>query len=207
MVGHIVDKLEAHFPDYPLMLATSDEPSDDPIAAYAEERGIKLFRGSLPNVALRFLMAAESLGVDYAVRITGDSLFLDTNILRLLLDVLNAGSYDLVSNRFYKSYPVGQTMEVIRVASFKEQYQRFSHPDHFEHVSQYYYEQMGKGELHMYHHANPDGPHRSISLAIDTPEDFDLAERVIQALGQQMIDCSYQEVEQLYKVHQSHATI
>lgn len=199
MVGYIIDKLKANFSQYPIMLATSDESSDDPIAAFGAEQGIQVFRGSLENVALRFLKAAESLGVDYAVRITGDSLFLDPYILRTLISKIDEGNYDLISNRFYKSYPVGQTMEVIKVSSYRKNYERFSSPDDFEHVSQYYYDHMADDTISMYHYANPDGIHRDISLAIDTPEDFETATKVIKHLGDKVATATYKDVVKLYK--------
>lgn len=201
MVGYIIDKLKANFKDYPVMLATSDETSDDPIAAFGEEKGIQVFRGSLENVALRFLNAAESLGVEYAVRITGDSLFLDPQIVSTLISKIDEGDYDLISNRYYKSYPIGQTVEVIKVSAYRENYNKFSSPDDFEHVSQYYYDHAADGTIPMYHYANPDGIHRDISLAIDTPEDFDTATKVVQHLGDKLATATYKDVVRLYKAY------
>ena len=57
-----------------LILATSCDPSDDPLSQYcAMLEGVHVVRGSLDNVAERFHMTLQRYESDAFVRICGDS--------------------------------------------------------------------------------------------------------------------------------------
>ena len=60
-----------------LIIATSDQDSDDIFEDIAKKENIRLFRGSLTNVAKRFFDAASFYNVDHIVRITGDDILRD----------------------------------------------------------------------------------------------------------------------------------
>ena len=81
-----------------IVIATSDQPSDNPIETFAQDKRIKCFRGSLNNVAERFYQAGESLNWDYAIRINGDNIFVDIQVLKEMIQITESGNYDFVSN-------------------------------------------------------------------------------------------------------------
>src|SRR5256885_6305126 len=47
-----------------VIVATSDQPDDDPVAEFASQAGVQVFRGSLADVAGRFAALADSFGLD-----------------------------------------------------------------------------------------------------------------------------------------------
>jgi spore coat polysaccharide biosynthesis protein SpsF len=198
LLGHIVERLRTGLPDVPITLATSTEATDNPIEDFARQYHIRCYRGSLNNVAERFLMAAESSGFDYAVRITGDSLFIDPALVETLIAQVHAGNYDFVSNRKFQQYPIGQSVEIVRTAFYRRYFPAFSEPGDFEHVTEYFHKHADNIEMNAYHHHNPDGTFRAVSLAIDTPEDFALAARAMQVLQHKFSACAYRDVYQLY---------
>jgi spore coat polysaccharide biosynthesis protein SpsF len=197
MLSYLLDRLMLKYDKNQIVLATSDEISDDKISEFANEYGVNCFRGSLPNVALRFMEAAKSMKFDYAVRITGDSVFIDTEIIEKLISKIEGG-YDLISNRKYKTYPIGQTIEVIKIDTFEKMYPKFSTPEHFEHVTEYFYNNEEEEGLNIYHHKNEDGIFSEISLAIDTHEDFVKASSVIHAAGKNINTLNYKSIYQMY---------
>ena len=56
-----------------IAIATSDRAVDDSLEDFAKLHQIPCIRGSLDNVADRFLLAMKTLNLDAAVRINGDS--------------------------------------------------------------------------------------------------------------------------------------
>ena len=66
-----------------IYIATSNHESDNAIAEFCYGKEIEVFRGSKDNVAKRFLDCAEFYELDYAFRINGDNLFVNSEILSL----------------------------------------------------------------------------------------------------------------------------
>src|SRR5690606_8502139 len=56
-----------------VVVATSDDPSDDALAATAKRHGLKIVRGPLDDVLARFILATGDLaGDDICIRFTAD---------------------------------------------------------------------------------------------------------------------------------------
>ncbi|MCB8044824.1 hypothetical protein JM654_13600 [Microbacterium oxydans] len=70
LLDHHIDRLQKL--DLPLVVATTTNASDDPIAALAVSRGARVFRGSETDVLGRFAGAARDAGLDVVVRVTSD---------------------------------------------------------------------------------------------------------------------------------------
>ncbi|MEN0047251.1 MAG: hypothetical protein AAF806_09350 [Bacteroidota bacterium] len=167
-----------------LVLATSDEGSDDPIENFAIERGIKCFRGSLENVSERFYQAAKQQGWDYAIRINGDNIFTDTKVLRDMIAIVEKGQYDFVSNVKGRSFPKGMSIEIVSLDYYAQQLPKIENDSNYkEHVTLYLYEH-DKGRKH-YYFMNTQFPEAAgIQLALDTPEDFERSKRLIAQFRQ-----------------------
>lgn len=198
LIGHLIKRFNINLGENWGLVATSIESSDDPLASYVSSLGVNCQRGSLNNVAERFMEAASTTGKEYVVRITGDSLFIDTAIIEDLVEIAINESADLVSNRKYQTYPVGQTVEVVKVTTFVKEYHNFNKPEHFEHVTQYFYEE-GRAFLNVIHVKNPAGIHRSLSMAIDTAKDLEIADMIISKLGGEVYHLDYKAIENEYK--------
>jgi len=72
MLAHVASRTRAARTLEQVILATSDEPADDPIAHLCEAHGISCFRGSLNDVLDRYYQAARALGATTIVRIMAD---------------------------------------------------------------------------------------------------------------------------------------
>ena len=57
----------------PVVLATTDRPEDQALAAVAQHLGASVFRGDADDVLGRFVAAAEAFDFDHVVRATGDN--------------------------------------------------------------------------------------------------------------------------------------
>ncbi len=194
-----MSRLTTSFSKEDIVIATSSEESDDVIERLALEEGVKVFRGDLSNVALRFINASGFNNLDYAIRITGDSLFMDPKIAIDLVEYLRLSDFDLISNRQTKMYPIGETVEIVNINTMKKLYPLFSAPGDFEHVTQFLYNNESKYNIKIMHHVNPSGTFRGVSLAIDTPEDLNIASQVMQLIKAKYRDASYLDIYSLYR--------
>lgn len=99
----------------PVVLATSEHPSDDPLADAGRALGVLVHRGPHDDVATRMLEAARAAGASTGfVRVSGDSPLLDPALIHRALDLWDQGDWDIVTNLRPRTFPRGQSVEVIR---------------------------------------------------------------------------------------------
>ena len=98
-----------------VVVATSSEPSDDPLAAVVEAAGGACYRGSLDDVLARFAGAAGD--ADTVVRLTGDCPLLDPDILDRVIKLHLSGGFDYTSNVAPPTFPDGMDVEVFSHAA------------------------------------------------------------------------------------------
>jgi spore coat polysaccharide biosynthesis protein SpsF len=161
------------------IIATSNDSTDDPVAAFCEERGIEVFRGELENVASRFLEVIQEYKLEAFVRVSGDSPLLDARLIDEAVKLFKNGSFDLVTNIEKRTYPHGQSVEVIRSSIFESAYSEFQGDD-FEHVTPYFYRHFNKFKSHSMHLDAED--YSALTLSVDTLEDLErFKDTVIQS--------------------------
>jgi spore coat polysaccharide biosynthesis protein SpsF len=165
-----------------LVVATSAEASDDPIAAHCARAGYRVFRGSKSDVADRFHRAAVSLRTRAAARVSGDNLFADVEGFRALAQCASTGHWDLVTNvTSPRVTPPGLSIEIVDVARFGALLPRFDRAEHREHVTLWLYEHAE--ELRVLVRPLDPPPPPGLRFAIDTADDLARAERLIETLG------------------------
>lgn len=182
MISYIVERIRHGAPDRPLVVATSKESSDDPIATYCRRAGLACFRGSLNDVADRFLQCMEINSWDFGVRINGDRLFLDPLTLNAMLAIADTDQFDFVSNVPGRTFPYGMSVEIVRRSFYRDSMKSVTSSDHREHVTSWLYEKPDLGRRYVYRNTIcPDAA--GLRLAVDTPEDLEQASRIIERGG------------------------
>lgn len=94
-----------------LIVATSTDSSDDPLAQTLGANGIACFRGSLHDVLDRFYQAATGAGASCVVRLTGDCPLIDPDLIEAVARPAINGDADYSSNTEPASYPDGLDVE------------------------------------------------------------------------------------------------
>jgi N,N'-diacetyllegionaminate synthase len=182
VLSYIVERIQRAAPLRPLVVATSTDVSDDRIASYCRRAGLKCFRGSLDDVAGRFLACADSHGWDFAVRINGDNLFLDSDTLLAMLAIADTDAYDLVTNLPGRSFPFGMSVEIVRTSFYRSVMKEFSDAIHREHVTSWLYDNSTVGRRYVYmNNACPEAA--GLQLSLDTPQDLEKATRILERAG------------------------
>jgi spore coat polysaccharide biosynthesis protein SpsF len=153
-----------------VVVATSGEPADDPLAAYVREMGIAVFRGPLENVFRRFQLCLEAYPCTWFVRICADSPLLSSELLQGVMAHRQRLDVDLITNVYPRTFPKGQSVEMLRAETFAAIPADLLTAEEQEHVTQYYYNNPDRFKILNLDSGNAELG--KISFAIDTIEDL-----------------------------------
>ena len=176
-------------------IATSNKSTDNAISNHCINNSISCFRGSLKNVSKRMLDSAIFYKADYFVRINGDSPLIDTAIINHGINIFINGNYDLVTNVFPRSFPIGHSVEVIRTSSFKSAYNKMFNPDHFEHITKYYYENSSDFKIKNFMNGTDLSRYRFV---VDSQQDLIRMRKIINKMSKPHYDYHLSELISLY---------
>jgi len=153
-----------------VVVATSDDPSDDVLAAWCAAEGVDVHRGPLDDVAARVLGAARARDLEGLVRISGDSPLIDPALVGRAAAGLAAGGADLVSNVVPpRTYPSGQSVEALRAGALAAATALMVQPGDREHVTPALYRHPERFRIVALRADPPCAGHR---LVVDTADDL-----------------------------------
>ncbi|MDO8521851.1 MAG: glycosyltransferase family protein [bacterium] len=165
-----------------VVVATSVDASDDPVAELCNERGIKLYRGALDDVLDRYARAAQAFSADTIIRITSDCPLIDPDIIDRCIEAYRGGHYDYVSScRGNEStFPRGLDVEAFSRKALEKAASEAKEPYEREHVTPYIWENKKNifsigpviEALQKYR--------RNYRLTVDYPEDYSLMQKIYQ---------------------------
>lgn len=191
LLGRLLDALrQAKEPDL-LLVATSADASDDPVAAFCQSEGAPCFRGPLDDVAARFLAAAEAYGLDAFVRICGDSPLLDPRLVDEAVALFRAADADLVTNVLRRTFPKGQSVEVVRTQSLRRAVAAMTDAQDREHVTRHFYACPERYRIRAFESGGDFG---GTNLCVDTPEDLARVERLFSLLETPAWSCGWRQI-------------
>jgi spore coat polysaccharide biosynthesis protein SpsF len=197
ILDYIIERLLSVNSNLNVVIATSNEDSDHPIAQYCLTQEISYFRGSLENVAERFLQAAQAHDFDFVFRINGDNLFLDPDLIRLAIAHAETGQFDFISNVERRTFPKGMSIEGVDVSLYAKALRFFSTYEK-EHVMPYFYSNASQFRtLFLYNNDIPEMA--GVQLAIDTLDDFEIANYIIDRCSSLHIEYGMKEIFEILK--------
>lgn len=163
-----------------IVVATSLEPSDDPLARFLEDLGVEVVRGPLDDVLGRFITVIETLGLtDNLVRLTADCPLVDPEVIDACIELLERDGLDYASNGRRRTYPRGLDVEVVRTDALMRAAKETQATYDREHVTPWLYRPgspFRQGELVQ---ARDESPLR---WTVDYPADFEFVRMVYEAL-------------------------
>lgn len=180
MIGRQIERLRRCETLDRLVIATSDQPDDDPLAAYGESLGVSVFRGSLTDVLGRFHGAVQAHGpADTVVRLTGDCPLADWSVIDRVVHAHRDGGFDYTSNVAERTFPHGLDVEVVRAEALATAWREAADPYEREHVMPFLYRRPERFRL-----GSVTGPQNRAALrwTVDLPSDFTFVEQVYAAL-------------------------
>lgn len=184
VIDHIRERLESISDLGPMIIATTDNPKDNPLVEWAQARRIQVFRGSEPDVLDRYHRAAEKFSLGHVVRVTADNPFTDPEELRRLVEhhLSTGADYTHMRTDLGCPLPIGVGSEMCTCAALEKTWREGTLPRHREHVTPYIYENPGKFRIEA--PAVPPEKHApALRLTMDTPEDLAFFEKLLAGMA------------------------
>ena len=172
-----------------IVVATSTDPSDDPVAEWCAENGTRCHRGSLDDVLDRFLGAARASGATHVVRITADCPLIDPDLVDRV--IAQALAEDLDYCGLAGEFPDGLDCEVMTRSALERAAAEAMLPSEREHVTPYLKRPDGtlrRGEVRPFVGL---GHHR---WTLDRPEDLRFLEAVLARSSKDALSVTTEDI-------------
>ena len=191
MLQYILERLERCNCLDAIVVATSVEDSDARIAEYCWQNDVACYRGPLTDVAGRFKEVLDLYKFDSFVRVCGDSPLLDQRLIEKCAGVFISGNFDIVTDAQERTYPKGQTVEILRANIFRCGYELMRTEDEFEHVTPYFYKHPEQFKIH-----NLTLPRNlnDIRLSVDTPADMSTFTAIVSRMEREHWEYSLDDI-------------
>lgn len=205
-----------------VIVATTIEPSDDPIAELCAQNSIATYRGNLFDVLDRYYRAAQEFGARTIARITADCPVIDPQVIdrtvnaffgettdmdELLLpgdhrsqtpDPQIKRHFDFAANRlpppFGRTYPIGLDTEVCTFEALETAWSEAKEKHQREHVMPFFYDHLERFRVLLVNHEKDFG---KLRWTVDTPEDLVLVRKIFASFPGRD-DFSWLEVLRLF---------
>jgi spore coat polysaccharide biosynthesis protein SpsF len=180
------------------VVATTTDPSDDPIVDLCRRIGSPIFRGSLPDVLDRYYQCALQYKAEYIVRLTGDCPLIDPELIDEVVYGLFDPPIDFSCNRlpppFGRTFPIGLDVEACTFQALETAWKNAKEKHDREHVMPYLYEIPGRFQVGQLQN---DEDYGDMRWTLDTPQDLELLRELIKRLDGRN-DFTWEEVLDLF---------
>jgi spore coat polysaccharide biosynthesis protein SpsF (cytidylyltransferase family) len=196
LLAHVVERAAAIPGIADVVLATTANPADDELEAFARAGSLRWVRGSEQDVLDRFCLAAREAQAEVVVRVTADCPLLDPAVSgRVLAEyVARRPGVDYVSNVHPPTYPDGLDTEVFSVEALEVAAREAHRPSEREHVTPYLWGHPERFRLSNVEYDQNLSEHR---WTVDTPADLEFVREVLGALGPSVARAGMGEVLRL----------
>ncbi len=181
-------------------IATSDQPSDDPVAEFAQSMDVHVYRGSLSDVLDRYYQAALEIQADTIMRVTCDCPFIDPEVCAGVLQLYHRQETELVTNVNPPIWPHGLDCEVFGMEKLAEAQSEATEPYDREHVTPFIKKRY---QSRIVNFDGPGGDNTGLRWTVDYPEDLEHA-RAVYAVWQEKQDTGEPGWRELAEIVRSH---
>jgi len=131
-----------------IVVAISDQSSDDILADYLDSIHQEYIRGSLDNVLSRYVKVEEIYNPSAIIRLTADCPLVMPELIDQFLEIFHKSDYDYLSNTLELSYPDGLDVEIVRPGILKKLLAFNLTKEEKEHVTLGIYSRKNKFKTH-----------------------------------------------------------
>lgn len=200
IIEYVFDRITPSQKMTEVWLATTTDPSDDVLVEWAENRGIKYYRGSVDDVLDRYYQTAKLAGADAIVRITGDCPLADYHVIDHVIQefVSEYPTYVYVCNTQPPTFPDGLDTEVCAFAALEQAWHEAKMQSEREHVTPYIWKNP---ELFPRKNITNPVDLSGLRWTLDTAEDFALIRLIIEAMA---AEPTYPDMERILGIFAEH---
>ena len=166
-----------------LIVATSNERSDNDIGNLCINIQIPCFRGSLDDVLDRFYQTATQYEPEHVVRLTGDCPLIDPEIIDKVINFYFEGDFDYATNSMVPyTFPDGLDVEVFSFTVLEKAWHEALLSSHREHVTPFIRQHP---EMFKVGHYKNEVDLSHLRWTVDEPEDFEFVSQIYKELYSQ----------------------
>jgi len=182
MLKYILDRINLCENLDDVFVATSNSNSDNDIETFLKIQGVSYYRDQLNDVAKRLINTANYCNADAIVRISGDSPLIDSRLIDNLVSIYRESkNIDLVTNVQERTFPKGQSIEVINLDTLIAAYESGFDEYDREHVTPWFYKNHESLNIINVKHEPSYG---NMQLSVDTEDDMRKFKKIINILGE-----------------------
>ena len=197
LLKYLIERLNRSKYKNRIIVATTLNKLDNSIEKFCKNEKVNCFRGNLTNVTKRYSNLIKEYNLKSFVRICADSPLIDPKIIDKAIELFkNKNDYDLVTNKFPRSYPVGQTVEVIKAETYLDSLSLIKTESEKEHVTLHMYNNANKFKIKNF--KNKFNMSRKI-LSIDNKIHFNRFKKYIKTNVDSYKNHSMNEILKIYK--------
>ena len=169
MLLRVVERLKSVSDINKVIVATSTQTFDDNIVNLCKKHNINFFRGSLKNVSKRFRDLINKHSISDFIRISGDSPLIHHDTIDNAIKIYKSENKPVITNIWPRSFPKGQTVEIINSKHFLRCYDDFNTDYEYEHVTPGVYRLTDKVKI-----SNFTISHNFSDVQLSVDNEFDL---------------------------------
>lgn len=168
-----------------VIVATTVNKIDDQIEVLANKLNVKIYRGSENDVLDRFYQSVKNIKPDFIVRVTSDCPLIDPVLIDEVVEQAMERKLDYYANVMEELYPDGQDIEVFTFKALKNAWNTTQLNSDREHVTPYIRNNSSykNGILFKSDNHSLNGNYNHVRLTVDELVDFEVVEKIIEALG------------------------
>jgi len=179
MLARVVGRLHRSNRIDDVLVATTDESTDDAIVDECRKLSVRVSRGDQDNVLDRYFNAAKFVSADVIIRITSDCPLIDPQITDKTVQAFLDSSPDYAANTIVRTYPRGLDTEVMSMNALARAWQEARKPYEREHVTPYIIEHPDEFKILS---VSGDQDYSAHRWTVDTPEDLEFVRAVYDRL-------------------------
>lgn len=132
VLWHVVERARRISGAGKVVVATSVEMTDDPVAEWCSMHDVEVYRGPLDDVLRRYVDCADQMESEIVVRITGDCPIIDPEVSAEVLRTFSEAQSDYCT--LAQGYPDGLDTQVFRVSALQSAHQYADSAEEREHI-------------------------------------------------------------------------
>lgn len=204
MLWHVLMRVRQAKSVDTIIIATSDEAADNPIADFCAQEGVSCFRGNESDVLDRFYHAARWIGADVIVRITADCPMIDPVVLDAVVTAYHKNRCDYACNAIRRTYPDGLDTEVFPFEVLEKAWKEASLKSEREHVTPYIWKNEEQFNLH---HVMQEQDLSALRWTVDEPEDLTFVRSIYEHLYVPNVVFHMEDILGLLRTHPELSTL
>tara|TARA_B100001057_G_scaffold499104_1_gene608547 strand:- start:1682 stop:2359 length:678 start_codon:yes stop_codon:yes gene_type:complete len=171
MFLNIIDSLKNSKLIKKIIVTTSNNKTDDKLVSICKKNKIEYFRGNLENVSRRLkdLLIKLNFKKGYFMRISADSPLIDFKLINKFIKITYRKKPDILTNTFKRSFPKGQSIELIKSSVFLKNQKKFKINSDKEHITTYFYRNYKKFKI--FNIENKKN-YSNLNMSVDTKSDM-----------------------------------